>query len=151
MKQGTTDWPSTTFAWELMDAYPNAKIILTTRDEDAWLASMNSTLFASDPSPPSFFASFKDFHFGEYETRGEGNVNTKEGFRMHNKNVRKWAKDREREVLEYQVKEGWGPLCGFLGKAVPEGRAFPRSDDWVEKGWKKVPEVKKVTSEEEKK
>jgi hypothetical protein len=44
-KKGTTDFPALAFAPELMDAYPEAAIILTTRDEDAWLASMKSTLF----------------------------------------------------------------------------------------------------------
>ena len=31
-------------------------------------------------------------------------------------------------MLEYHVKEGWGPLCEFLGKDVPEGE-FPRAND----------------------
>lgn len=34
---------------------------------------------------------------------------------------------RER-LLEYEVKEGWEPLCRFLGKEVP-GEAFPNVND----------------------
>jgi len=29
------------------------------------------------------------------------------------------------------VKEGWGPLCEFLGKSIPEGEDFPRKDGWA--------------------
>ena len=34
---------------------------------------------------------------------------------------------RER-LLEYQVQEGWEPLCRFLGKEVPK-EEFPRVND----------------------
>jgi len=54
-------------------------------------------------------------------------------FRKHNKNVRALAKAKGREILEYQVKEGWEPLCKFLGKEVPEeGVKFPHADDWAD-------------------
>ena len=32
--------------------------------------------------------------------------------------------------LKYEVKEGWAPLCAFLGKEIPEWD-FPRNDDWL--------------------
>ena len=32
-------------------------------------------------------------------------------------------------LLEYEVKEGWEPLCRFLGKEVPVGEAFPNVND----------------------
>jgi hypothetical protein len=60
--------------------------------------------------------------------------------------VRRWAEERGREVLVYEVREGWGPLCKFLGREVPEGE-FPRSDDWATMGWKKVVEPSKVAEE----
>jgi hypothetical protein len=31
-------------------------------------------------------------------------------------------------LLVFDVKQGWGPLCAFLGVAVPEG-PFPRVND----------------------
>jgi hypothetical protein len=31
-------------------------------------------------------------------------------------------------VLEYVVKEGWGPLCSFLGKEVPAEKS-PNTND----------------------
>jgi hypothetical protein len=32
-------------------------------------------------------------------------------------------------MLEYRIKEGWGPLFAFLGWSVPEGMDYPRRDD----------------------
>jgi hypothetical protein len=46
--------------------------------------------------------------------------------------VKRWAEEREREVLVYEAKEGWGPLCEFLRKSVPEGEDFPGKDDWAD-------------------
>lgn len=36
--QAVCDWPACAFAKELIEAYPNAKVILTTRDVDSWHA-----------------------------------------------------------------------------------------------------------------
>jgi hypothetical protein len=49
-------------------------------------------------------------------------------YREHNEHVRAIApSDR---FLEYKVQQGWGPLCEFLGKSVPEVD-FPRADVWT--------------------
>lgn len=117
-----------------MDAYPHAALILTVRPEDAWLTSMNSTLFTTPKS--NFFTRFTDYHFGPVQERTD--EKKKAGFREHNENVKKWAKERGRQLLVLEVKKGWGPLCAFLQKEVPK-EAFPRSDDWATQGWKKTP------------
>jgi hypothetical protein len=36
--QAVCDWPAVAFAKELIEAYPDAKVILTTRDVDSWHA-----------------------------------------------------------------------------------------------------------------
>lgn len=47
-------------------------------------------------------------------------------YNAHYDNVRASVpKDR---LLEYEVKEGWAPLCEFLGKEVPE-EEFPNVND----------------------
>jgi hypothetical protein len=35
------------------------------------------------------------------------------------------------QLLIYQVKDGWGPLCAFLGVPVP-AEQFPRTNDRAE-------------------
>jgi hypothetical protein len=104
---------------------------------------MNATLFTK-PSSTSF-SRFMDYHFGPEEERGEDEK--RKGFRAHNENVVKWAKEMGRELLVFEVREGWEPLCRFLGKEVP-GEEFPRSDDWATMGWKKVSAVEPTTSAE---
>ena len=39
------DWPVAAFWQELSDYYPEAKVILTTRDEDAWFQSVHNTIY----------------------------------------------------------------------------------------------------------
>jgi len=72
---------------------------------------------------------------GPQKERGE--EEKRRGFREHNENVKRWTKERGRELLVYEVNEGWAPLCAFLGIELP-GVEFPRSDDLATKGWNKV-------------
>ncbi|WP_284735609.1 sulfotransferase [Dongia deserti] len=50
-------------------------------------------------------------------------------FAAHNEAV-KSAIPAQR-LLVYQVKDGWGPLCAFLGAPVPAA-PFPRTNDRAE-------------------
>jgi hypothetical protein len=48
-------------------------------------------------------------------------------FNRHNEQVRRDVPaDR---LLVYEVREGWEPLCAFLGVPVPEGKPFPHVND----------------------
>jgi len=54
----------------------------------------------------------------------------REGYVAHYEAMRRIV-PKER-LLEWHASEGWGPLCEFLGKEVPEGE-FPKVNqgDWV--------------------
>ena len=54
--------------------------------------------------------------------------NGKKAFEEHYKHIRAIMKDRPEDLLEYEVKQGWDPLCRFLGQPVP-GQEFPRLND----------------------
>ena len=41
----TVDWPSARYYRELMDYYPDAKVLLSVRDSDAWVRSMRETVW----------------------------------------------------------------------------------------------------------
>src|SRR5947199_317711 len=57
---------------------------------------------------------------GMFGGRFEDRAHAVEVFNRHNEAVKQAvAPDR---LLVYEVKEGWGPLCSFLGVPVPEGR-----------------------------
>lgn len=68
----------------------------------------------------------------KYHTHCWGNDFPSHGrdhFRRHNENVRSAAKGQK--FLEYDIKQGWEPLCEFLGVPLQD-RPFPRVDDWVD-------------------
>ncbi|OJD18962.1 hypothetical protein AJ78_01074 [Emergomyces pasteurianus Ep9510] len=134
--QAVCDWPACAFAKELIDAYPNAKVILTTRDVDSWHSSVMKTVWwrATDPvhrlvSNFSWAASmyhpmlqkfFDTFFKGDFPNKG------KQVYLNHVDEVRSLA-PKER-FLEYKIDEGWGPLCEFLGEEIPD-TPFPRGND----------------------
>lgn len=125
----TVDWPNATFYAELAEAYPDAKVILTERDPEAWFASTQATIFANDIDPASDNPFFR--MVGKV-------VNRLFDWRMHDKNhlisIYEAHNARVRQVipaerlLVYEVSQGWGPLCAFLGVAVPDG-PMPKVND----------------------
>ncbi|PGH07121.1 hypothetical protein GX51_01908 [Blastomyces parvus] len=134
--QAVCDWPACAFAKELIEAYPNAKVILTTRDVDSWHSSVMKTVWwrVTDPehrliSNFSWAASmyypmlqkfFDTFFKGDFPNKG------KQVYQNHVEEVRSLV-PKER-LLEYKIGEGWGPLCQFLGEEVPDA-VFPRGND----------------------
>lgn len=130
--QGAADFPAAIFPKQLVDAYPEAAIILSTRPEDAWYTSMMSTLIHYHtnvlPGGPSPMAALST----KYHTLCWSNdfaTNGRDYFRGHNEAVRRLGEGRR--FLEWDPEDGWAPLCGFLGVPVPE-IPFPRADDWAQ-------------------
>jgi uncharacterized protein YndB with AHSA1/START domain len=145
----TVDWPGSAFYGEILEANPAAKVVLTVRDPEDWYESVSRTLYSTHRaarggswlaaavaaatelvSPGSLlplrvaeevvwsgtfggrFAD-RDYAIGVYE--------------RHVREVRERV-DGSR-LLVYDVREGWGPLCAFLGAAPPQGLPFPRLND----------------------
>ncbi|MEO8114698.1 MAG: sulfotransferase family protein [Phenylobacterium sp.] len=118
----TVDWPSATFYETLARAYPEAKVILTVRDPEAWFASTQATIFADMPPDDT------DHPLGRMALKVVADLFDR---RMHDRekliSVYQAHNARVREVipadrlLVYEVTQGWGPLCRFLGVAEPAG------------------------------
>jgi hypothetical protein len=130
----TVDWPSCNFYRELANAYPAAKVILTLRDPDSWYESTQKTIFADldellDDQSNAWARMtklvIKDFFDGRLHDRDHVIA----VYARHNENVRRII-PKER-LLIYEVTQGWGPLCEFLGVPVP-GSPFPRSNSTEE-------------------
>jgi hypothetical protein len=66
---------------------------------------------------------FRDFYLAKPEDRGRAT----KGFEEH---VRQ-GKERvpPERLLVYEVREGWGPLCAFLGVEAPQGEPFPHLNE----------------------
>ncbi|KAL3441866.1 hypothetical protein BJX65DRAFT_321989 [Aspergillus insuetus] len=149
---GVSDLHAAEFAVELVSAYPDAKVILNTRtDLDAWYASMEATMGYFDRNPvdwdwvKSWFCAelfwvrqcmcrtlMPTFFKGSFKRHG------KDVYKEHVEMVRQVMKVRGEEgrLLEWSVEGGWGPLCEFLGKDVPEGVEFPSGNPpkaWAER------------------
>ncbi|KAI1378238.1 hypothetical protein F4677DRAFT_412588 [Hypoxylon crocopeplum] len=150
--EALADYPAAIFPGELMTAYPEAAIILSTRrSEDAWLASMESTLWHAhthaptpNPSPMAPLSARYHRHCWGDDLPARGLA----AYRAHNVLVRELAVSGGRRLLEYAPGDGWAPLCEFLGVAVEEveGEPFPRSDDWVE--YKRMVEAEREKEKE---
>ncbi|KAJ6788966.1 hypothetical protein PWT90_04203 [Aphanocladium album] len=130
--QAVCDMPAAYFAEELLEAYPDAKVILTVRDVDKWHKSVMNTLEVIDNSIPwaiiGLFASilrmpnrwnwpmFQKLHQVLYDH--DFPRNGRASFEAHYAHIRVIVPaDR---LLEYHVSEGWEPLCKFLDKPVPK-------------------------------
>jgi hypothetical protein len=114
------DWPAATFYATLADTYPDAKVILTERDPEAWFRSTQATIFPN-ATPPDTDAPFDQLFrktIGRlFDQRMRDHDHVIEVFNAHNAEVRRRV-DPQR-LLVYQVEQGWEPLCHFLGAPVP--------------------------------
>jgi len=138
--QAVTDVPHVLFAEDLMAAYPDAKIVLNTRDLDSWWRSFEATAMAVAHGQQKTLLEWLDPEVGKSQLlkrlvttalfkTGTGTVTediAKKHFTEYYSKIKQLA-PKER-LLEYDVKEGWSPLCAFLGRDIPE-EPFPRVND----------------------
>ncbi len=127
------DWPAAAFWRELADAHPEARVIVTTRDAERWCDSYLETIHAflskADEVPPHLEPWFE---MARAVTARSGVSDTTDradliaSFQANNEAVKN-ALPPER-LLVYEVKDGWEPLCAFLGKPVPD-MAFPKTNN----------------------
>lgn len=128
--QCATDTPAASRMSELLDQYPDAKFILTTRDLGQWLASIERHQRRSDL--PMEGGGWKAEEYRQARIKLYGSVHFEaelyaERFRAHHMLVDLLFIDREHQLLRYPLTDGagWGPLCEFLGVPVPRW-GFPR-------------------------
>lgn len=144
------DWPASHFWREQAAAYPTAKIILTVRDPHSWFRSFRllmsgpSSISTDNPEdlPPSAAEALGALqrlrpvmemigrsYFGP-EWRFQQDMTDEDAavaaFERHNAVVRDTV-PAER-LLVFDVRQGWEPLCSFLGVEVPD-EPFPHLND----------------------
>ena len=133
--RSTVDWPGTYFWRELTGKHPDAKVVLTVRDPQKWYDSAHSTIFQAARNAPregddSVAAGLGMIRALIWEGTFGGRFADREHavrvFTEHNEAVRREVPaDR---LLEFEVAQGWQPLCDFLGVPVPDA-PFPRAND----------------------
>jgi hypothetical protein len=141
----TVDWPGGHFYRELAEAYPDAKVLLSVRDPDAWEPSFRETIWTMsygdsvmpllsraraqiDPRWSRYLALVDRMFWSEEGVFAAGSEpeQLKEQMVAHNEAVKRNV-PAER-LLVWKVTEGWEPLCAFLGVDVP-AEPMPHAND----------------------
>ena len=134
-----TDSPGSQFIPELMELYPDAKVICTTRDPVLWepsmmrVQSLTGVWFARLALLPlqgmRHFIPYGHLLAAQWE-RLYGGVSGYHGRETYERHIA-WLTEvvpKERLVF-FDVKDGWGPLCEALGVDRTPDQEFPRVND----------------------
>lgn len=122
------DYPTCAFWRELADYYPAAKIIHTVRNPESWFDSTQETIFSAGNMAmigKGPMAPFFDIISRDYQGRTTDRKFMLDYFRRHTEAV--LAAIPADRLLVFEVKQGWEPLCAFLGVPVPD-TPFPREN-----------------------
>ena len=135
--EASVDLPAYPWYLEHMEKYPEAKVILTVRPFDKWYDSLYNTIYKAGPQTlPEKLAMISKLLFNpgvrkmvkcvkfakrrifEVELQGkfEDKAFAEKVFNDHIAKVK--ATVPAEKLLVYDVRDGWAPLCKFLG--VPE-------------------------------
>lgn len=119
------DWPASAFWPELVERYPDAVVVLSTRDADAWWDSASNTIFPSIHTQEG--TTWFEMVRGMLATRFTDAVHDRDAsikaFERHNARVR--GEVPASRLIEWHPRDGWDPLCDALGVAVPD-EPFPK-------------------------
>ena len=140
----TVDFPGCAVWRELMQAYPDAKVLLTLhpKEAEAWYDSVAATIWFTESK-----WQFKVLELLTPFGRKFGDMIEKLAWKRtlqgampdRSKAIARyaaWAEEVKAAVpadrlLVFKADEGWEPLCAFLGVAVPDP-PFPHANDRAE-------------------
>lgn len=131
--QSAVDWPTAAFYSELYRAYPEARFVLTVRSPQSWADSFDATIArlveGRDQAPKEMRAWLEMVRRLLDQNGLEAGLSRgalAERFSAHVEAVK--AAIPADQLLVFDVKEGWAPLCAFLGTEAPD-EPFPRTND----------------------
>ena len=129
--EACADFPACLFYRQLMDVFPGAKVVLTVRDAESWWKSFSLLLKTVNRARWLRFFGPRLHMLIEFADRiivqdAFGGSLEKDhciqAYERHNSEVR--AAVPEGRLLEFDVRQGWEPLCSFLSVPVPQ-TGFP--------------------------
>lgn len=144
------DYPTCLYYKELTKKNENIKVIHTTREFESWYESVKETVYRGKPKSmkdilrliknmmfssdyrkvaPVFMFNDKLIWSGQFQSRFEDKSFMKEIYFEHEEAVKSNIKPEQ--LLMYNIKDGWEPLCEFLGYPIPEIE-FPRANERLE-------------------
>lgn len=131
--EAITDLPATKYVQELAAAYPNARIVLNTREAEDWMQSMQEAL-AFYLQGRRYFELFDKAAYWmrryietNFDPMFDWNfkLNAKQVYETHLVMVRQEIPSER--LLEWRVEDGWESLCKSLNQPVPD-IPFPTSN-----------------------
>ncbi len=136
--KSSVEWPAVTFLSQLLTEFPAAKVILTVRDPEEWFESASETIFEglelSEFNPDPTKAKQADLARrlildGAFSGKHRDKRHAMNVFEKHVMYVGQLVPHHQ--LLEYQIVQGWRPLCAFLSVAEP-GMRFPWLNERLE-------------------
>jgi hypothetical protein len=145
--QSTLDWPSARYWRELMEFYPETKVILSVRDTEVWVQSMRETVWGVfhgdsvihhvcevravlDQAWRRFMSLMRRITWEPETGALAGDTLTDEGLgeAMERWNDAVKSTVPPERLLVWDPREGYEPLCGFLEVEAP-AEPLPRIND----------------------
>ena len=101
--------------------FPNSKFILTLRNVESWLGSMEA-LFSQWDITDERTCKTDHLHYALYGTHKFNKDKMQKAFFKHLDDVTDYFKFREKDLLTIYVEENnkWDKLCEFLEVPIPE-------------------------------
>jgi hypothetical protein len=135
--RSAVEWPTVAFLPQLVAHYPDAKVILSLRDPEAWYDSAQATIFAAlelsqyNPDLARRTRSAMPRHLILEKTfagRYWDKAYAIQVYQQHVQHVKEMVPTER--LLPYEITDGWAPLCTFLNVPVPN-QPFPRTNERV--------------------
>ena len=133
--KSAVEWPSVAFFDEILQRFPTTLIILTMRDPESWYESAANSIFealelsAYNPDPEKRESSGVSRRLILDHTFGGRYWDKQYALEVYQEHIDHVVRIVPKErLLQFEVKEGWEPLCKFLGKRVPN-EPFPRMNE----------------------
>ena len=147
---GTTDNPASMLWEELLEVYPDAKVVLYERDPESWYKSVKETIMCLAPYTSywgvrvimntvnrpmgKLLRATWGIWCGDYNLVARKDFETNKAllidyYLKYNKRVK--ARCPADKLLLFNIKDGWAPLCAHLDLPIPN-EPFPHENDTQE-------------------
>ena len=129
--RSTIDWPTTHFWNDLAEAFPEARVLLSVRPVESWWRSFSQTikplLERRKQIPDEHIQAVLEMAYQMIAEQGfNGDMSQTNAMAVYQQRIDQVRQNIPAErLLEYDVSQGWGPLCDFLKLPVPD-IDFPR-------------------------
>lgn len=133
--EAQVDWPGASFWPELSAAFPEALVLLSVRDPEAWYRSASLTIIPAIMSTDApaevqpWLAAVRKLMGDRFCDRFDDPTAMMDAFERHNQAVRDAVPAGR--LLEWTPADGWEPICERLGVGVPD-EPFPHTNSTAE-------------------